>query len=113
MPNPERVTVTPHVSIIIAGSSPTLNCTAEMKGEVDIAVSVFTSWTGPERTTLTHISSLPAVEEQVSSKRVYTGMAVVDAARNGTYTCQVTVNSSSTFITGVGVMNSSTMITVG
>ena len=113
MPNPERVTVTPQVGTIIAGSSPTLNCTAEMKGDMDVAVNVFTSWTGPEGTMLRQISSLPAVEEQVSSKRVYTSMAVVDAARNGTYTCQVTVNSSSTFITGDGMMNSSTMITVG
>ena len=113
MPNPERVTVTPHVSIIIAGSSTTLNCTAELKGDVDVAVDVFTSWTGPKGTMLTHISSLPAVEEQVSSKRVYTSMAVVDAVRNGTYTCQVTVNSSSTFITGDGLMNGSIMIAVG
>ena len=110
MPDPDKVTIT-HADSIIAGSSPTLNCSIEMRSEVNVVVNVFTSWTGPEGTT--QISSLPAVEDHVSSNRVYTSMAVVDAARNGTYTCHVTVNSSSTFITGDGMMSRSTMITVG
>ena len=100
-----------HADSIIAGSSPTLICSIEMRSEVDVAVDVFTSWIGPEGTMLKQISQLPLTD--ITSNGLYSSMAMVDAARNGTYICQVTVNSSSLFITGVGMMNGSVVISVG
>ena len=99
--------VTQPVDTIIAGSSPNLTCTVELSPAVDVSVIVDTVWTGPALTTVTSTSLV------LESLTRYITTAMVDAARNGSYTCQATVSSSSQFTTGGGSMSASTIITVG
>ena len=107
VPAPTSVIVATPVDAIIAGSSPTLTCTVELSPAVDVPVTVNTVWTGPSLTTVTPTSLM------MENLTRYIAMAMVDAARNGSYTCQATVYSSSQFITGGGSMSASTIITVG
>ena len=92
---------------VIAGSSPNLNCTVELSSAVDIPITLHTVWTGPALTTVIPTS---VVMENLT---VYTMTAIVDAARNGSYTCEANVSSSSEFTTGSEAMAGSTVITVG
>ena len=107
MPAPTSVLVYPPVDTIIVGSSPNLTCTVELSPAIDMPVTVNTEWTGPALTTVTPTSIM------MESLTRYTAMAMVDAARNGSYVCQATVSSSSQFTTGGGSMSASTIITVG
>ena len=107
MPVPTAVTVTPPVGMIIAGSSPSLTCTVELSTAVDVPVNVTTEWSGPAGTTVTPSSSV------MESLTRYTVMGSVDTARNGSYTCRASTDSSSQFITGNGMTPGSTTITVG
>ena len=107
VPAPTSVIVPPLMSTTIAGSSPNLTCTVELSPAVDVPVTVTTVWTGPVGTTVTPTSSV------MESLTRYTIMAMVDAARNGDYTCQVTLSSSSQFITDSGMTSGMTTITVG
>ena len=104
---PLTVNVTTPVGAIIAGSSPNLTCTVVLSPAVDVPVTVNTMWTGPDLTTVTPTS--PLMERLTR----YVITAMIDAARNGSYTCRATVSSSSQFITGGGMMSGSTTITVG
>ena len=107
MPAPTAVMVTTPVDAIIAGSSPNLTCTVELSPAVDVPVTVNTVWNGPALTTVTPTSLM------IESLTRYIVMAMVDAARNGSYTCQATVSSSSQFTTGGGMTSGSAIITVG
>ena len=107
MPAPTTVLVSPPMNTIIAGSSPNLTCTVELSPAVDVPVAVNTVWTGPALTTVTPTSIM------MESLTRYITVAMVDAARNGSYTCQATVSSSSQFTTGGGSVSASTIITVG
>ena len=102
--------VTAPVGTIFAGSSPSLTCTVDLDPAVDVPVTVNTVWTGPALTAFTPTNPVPAAMESLMR---YTSTAVVDAARNGSYTCQATVSSSSEFTTGGGTLSASTTITVG
>ena len=107
MPAPTSVVVTTPVDAVIAGSSPNLTCTVKLSPAVDVPVTVNTVWTGPALTTVTPTSSV------MKNLTRYVTMAMVDAARNGSYTCQATVSSSSQFTTGGGSISAATVITVG
>ena len=107
VPAPTNVTVTPPVGTIIAGSSPNLTCTVELSPSVDVPVTVETVWSGPASTTVTTTNSM------MESLTRYIILGMVDEARNGSYTCQATVSSSSQFTTGGGMTSGSTTITVG
>ena len=107
MPALTSVVVTPPVDAIIAGSSPNLTCTVELSPAVDVPVTVDTVWSGPALTTVTTTSLM------MDNLIRYIIMATVDAARNGSYTCQATVSSSSQFTTGGGSVSAETNITVG
>ena len=99
--------ISPVDAIIIAGSSSNLSCTVKLSPAVDVSVTVNTVWTGPALTTVTPTSLM------IDSLARYIAMAVVDAARNGSYVCQATVSSSSQFTTGGGTVSALTNITVG
>ena len=107
MPAPTSVMVTPPVDVIIAGSSPNLTCTVELSSAVDVPVTINTVWSGPALTTVTPTSLM------MENLTRYIAMAMVDVARNGSYTCQATVSSSSQFTTGGGSVSAETSITVG
>ena len=107
VPAPTSVLVSPPVYAIIAGSSPNLTCSVELSSAVDVSATVNTVWTGPALTTVTPTSLM------MDSLTRYITMAMVDAARNGSYTCQATVSSSSQFTAGGGSVSASTIITVG
>ena len=102
MPAPTVVIVSPPTGAIIAGSSPILTCTVELNPVVDIPVSVNTEWTGPD-VMFMPTNPVPAVMVNIT---LYTSTVTVNAANNGSYTCQATVNSD-------GMMSGSTDITVG
>ena len=101
------MTVIPSSSTIIAGSSPNLTCTVELSPSVDVPVTVETVWSGPASTTVTTTNLM------MESLTRYIILGMVDEARNGSYTCQATVSSSSEFTTGGGMTSGSTNITVG
>ena len=105
VPAPTAVMVTPPSSTIIAGSSPSLTCTVELNSLVDVPVTVETAWSGPATVTTTNL--------MMESLTKYIILGMVDEARNGSYTCQATVSSSSEFTTGGGMTSGSTTITVG
>ena len=107
VPAPTSVMVTAPVDAIIAGSSPNLTCTVELSPAVDVPVTVNTVWTGPALTTVTPTSLM------MENLTRYITMAMIDAARNGSYTCQATISSSSQFTTGGGSISAATSITVG
>ena len=107
VPAPIAVTVTAPMDTIIAGSSPNLTCTLELSLAVNVPVTVTTEWTAPAGTTVTPTSSL------MESLTRYTIIAMVDAARNGDYTCQAALSSSSQFITDSGMTSGSATIAVG
>ena len=100
--------IMPPSSTIIAGSSPSLTCTVELQlsPSVDVPVTVETVWSGPASTTVT------TTNLTMESLTRYIILGMVDEARNGSYTCQATVSSSSEFTTG-GMMSGSTTIAVG
>ena len=108
VPTPVDVTIT-HANVVTAGSSIFVTCTIELSPEVDIPVTVTTAWTGPARTILTQAHPGPVMMENFTR---YTSTAMVDVARTGSYTCQVTINSSSHFITGSEMLSRTAMITV-
>ena len=110
VPAPTAVVVTAPMGTIFAGSSPSLTCTVDLDPAVDVSVTVNTVWTGPALTAFTPTNPVPAVMESLTR---YTSTAVVDAARDGSYTCQASVSSSSEFTTGGGTSSASTNITVG
>ena len=87
---------------VIAGSSPSLTCTVELSPAVDVPVTVNTMWSGPD-VIFMPASSVPAVMVNTTT---YTSTVTVDAAKNGSYTCQATVISG-------GTMSGSTDIIVG
>ena len=88
---------------VIAGSSTNLACTVELSPVVDVPVSVSTEWSGPERIMFLPDKIVPAVMVNITT---YTSTVIIDAARNGSYTCQATVRSG-------GMMSGSASVTVG
>ena len=102
VPAPTAVTITPPVGVIIAGSSPSLTCTVELSLAVDVPVTVNTVLSGPDVMFMPG-NSVPAVMVNLTT---YTSTVTVNAARNGSYSCQATVNSG-------GTISNSTDITVG
>ena len=74
---------------------------------MDVPVTVTTEWTAPAGTTVIPTSSV------MKSLTRYTITVMVDAARNGSYTCQATLSSSSQFITDSGMTSGTTTIVVG
>ena len=88
---------------VIAGSSPNLTCTVELSPAVDVPVVVTTEWNGPMGTVFLPNKMVPAVMVNLTT---YTSTVMVDAASNGSYTCEATNDSG-------GTMSGSTDITVG
>ena len=82
----------------------------ELSSSVDVPVTVNTVWTGPDMTYFTPSNWVTAVMENDTS---YISATTVDAARSGDYTCEATVNSSSTFVAGSETLNGSVDIIVG
>ena len=104
MPAPTAVTVTPPAGMVIAGSrSSSLTCTVELNPAVDVPVSVTTEWSGPERTMFLPDKVIPAVMMNITT---YTSTAIINVARNGSYSCQAAVSSG-------GMTSGSIDITVG
>ena len=108
VPTPVNAFIT-FANVVTAGSSILVTCTIELSPEVDIPVTVTTAWTGPSRTILTQAHPGPVMMEKFTR---YTSTAIVDVARDGNYTCQVSINSSSHFITGSEMLSKTAMITV-
>ena len=107
MPPPTSVTVILPTGVIIAGSSPNLTCNVELSPVVDVAVTVTTVLTGPAGFVTTNTA-----QPVMGSTTNHTSTAMIDAARNGTYTCQANVNSSP-FIIGGEMMSGTANISVG
>ena len=103
VPAPTAVTVMPPVDAVIAGSSFDLTCAVELSPAVDVTVTVNTEWTGPGGVMFMPTNPVPAVMVNTTT---YSSTVTVDAARNGSYTCQATVTSG-------GTTSGSTDITVG
>lgn len=72
---------------VIAGSSISLNCTIKFSLAVDILLDVSVHWTGPNNFVR---NSNGRVTESINE---YSSTTTVDAARNGTYSCEATVTS--------------------
>ena len=104
------MTVTHPLGTIYAGASLSLTCTVELSSSVDVPVSVNTEWTGPDMTYFTPSNWVAAMMENDTS---YISATTVDAARSGNYTCEATVSSYSTFVTGNETLNGSVDIIVG
>ena len=90
------------VDVIIAGSSFNLTCTVELSPAVDVSVTVNTIWSGPG-VMFMPANPVPAVMVNLTT---YTSTVSVNAARNGSYTCQPIITSG-------GTISTSTYITVG
>ena len=73
-------------------------------------MTVSTEWTGPDGVTFTSSNPVAAVVVNLTQ---YTSLAMIGAARNGSYTCLANVSSSSQFITGSGILFETATITVG
>ena len=110
VPPPTIVMVTHPVGAIHAGASLSLTCTVELSSSVDVPVTVNTVWTGPNMTSFSPTNSTPAVMENHTT---YTSSVTVNTVRSGSYTCEATLSSSSTFITGNGTLNGSVDVIVG
>ena len=102
MPAPTAVTVTAPLDVI-AGASITLTCAVELSPAVDVPVTVSTEWTGPADVIFMPVNPVPALMVNITT---YVSTVSVGAARNGSYTCQVTITSG-------GATSGSTDITVG
>ena len=102
VPAPANVRVT-YPMRVIAGSLTNLTCTVELSPVVDVPVSIATEWSGPERIMFLPDKLVPAVMVNTTT---HTSTVAIDAARNGTYTCQATVSSG-------GIMSGSANVTVG
>ena len=87
---------------VIAGAIVTLNCTVELSPAVDVPVTVYIEWTGPD-VVFMPANPVPAV---MVSFTTYVSTVLVDAARNGNYTCRATIISG-------GTTSGSTDATVG
>ena len=92
VPSPVSVTVIPPTGAIIAGSSQNFTCSVELSPVVDVQVTVSTVWTGPAGFTTTNIA-----QPIMGSTTNYTATVLIDAARNGNYTCQASVSPSLLF----------------
>ena len=88
---------------VLAGSPTNLTCTVKLNPAVDVPVNVTTEWSGPERTMFLPNKIVPAVMMNLTT---YISTVTVDAARNGSYTCQATITSG-------GTTSGSANITVG
>ena len=106
MPPPVCVNIS-HDARIIAGSSFNLTCIVLLNEKIDISVSVITKWDGPNGTLFNQIMT----DHEMMSASI----AKVNAARNGTYTCQATINPNpeSEFITSSDSVTGSAIILVG
>lgn len=106
MPPPVSVNIS-HDARIIAGSSFNLTCTVLLNEKIDISVSVIAEWDGPNGTLFNQIMT--------DHEMMLAGIAKVNAARNGTYTCQTTINPNpdSEFITSSNSVIGSAIISVG
>jgi hypothetical protein len=93
---------------IIAGSSISLTCMIELSSVVDIPVRVRVHWTGPNG-----FNYSDNVDSAAGSLNMYSSTAMVHAIRNGIYTCQATISSSSQFIMGHESVTESINITTG
>ena len=93
----------PPVDVVIAGSSFNLTCTVELSPAVDVPVTVNIIWSGPG-VMFMPANPVPAVMVNITT---YTSTVIVDAARNGNYTCNATITS------GTGTASGSTDITIG
>ena len=110
VPPPTAVTVTHPLGTIYAGASLSLTCTVELSSAVDVPVTVNTEWTGPDMTSFTPTSLVLAVMGNLTR---YTSTVTVNAAWSGDYTCEATVSSSLTFVTGSGTLSGLVNIIVG
>ena len=102
VPAPANVRVT-YPMRVIAGSLTNLTCTVELSPSVDVPVNISTEWSGPERIMFLPDKLVPAMMMNITA---YTSTITIDAARNGTYTCQATISSG-------GMMSGSASVTVG
>ena len=87
---------------VIAGSSVTLACAVELSPAVDVPVTVYTFWTGPD-VRFMPVDTIPAVMVNVTT---YVSNVSVCAAKTGSYICQGNIVSG-------GTTSGSTDITVG
>ena len=80
---------------VFLGTVFTLTCTAMLDTSVDVSVSVGVVWTGPGGfTTSDTMADLTAGDSSHSSQ-----LMVASATQSGDYTCAVTLNSASNFLT--------------
>ena len=99
VPAPTAVIVTAPLGVI-AGSSVTLTCSVELSSAVDVPVTVSTEWTGPADVTFMPTNPVPAVMVNVM---MYINTVEVNAAKNGSYTCQATITSGGTTFGSINI----------
>ena len=90
------VTTGSSTNTVIAGSSLNIICNTELCSAVDSPVNVTTEWSGPN-VTFQPANPVPAV--MMVNPTTYTSTVTVNAAKNGSYTCQVGMISGSVNIT--------------
>ena len=103
---------TPSATIFV-GDSFTLTCTAQLDSSVDVAVSVAVVWTGPvegQFTTTGIMENLLAEDTSHMSTLTVASAMVTDS---GDYSCSVTLDSSSNFITSSSSISRVEPVVVG
>ncbi len=94
---------------VFLGGMFTLTCTAELAASVDVGVTVGVVWTGLDQFTSSNtMASLTAGASSHSSQ-----LMVASAALSGDYTCAVTLNSASNFLTESNPITQVRPISVG
>jgi hypothetical protein len=101
------VTIITPIREIIAGSSQNLTCNVELIPAVDVPVVVSVLWTGQAGFTTTN-TARPIMDSTTN----YTVSTLVDAVRNGNYTCEASI-SPSVFITSDGAIVETFTLSVG
>ena len=107
VPPPVSVMVIPPSGAIIAGSSQNFTCNVELSPVVDVPVTVSTMWTGPAGFTSTNLA-----RPVMGSTTNYTVTVLIDAVRNGNYTCHSSVTRSLHF-TSDGTLSETATLSVG
>ena len=79
------------------GSDVTLSCAVELSPLVDVPVTVYTVWTGPDDF-MTHSDTIQSIVNATN----YTSTTMISpfgSDQSGNYTCTVTISSTSTLLT--------------
>ena len=92
--SPATVRIENSTDTIIAGSSPELNCIVQFDEAVDVPLTIIGNWIGPDG------AFASTNLELIMNFTMYMSTTMIGAAKNGTYSCEVMINSSSQFIIG-------------